>query len=269
MKTVIVNSADDPAGSNIHDRLVEDFAFEQTSDVYDGLPVYANSEALLITSKKEIVFVGDLDDCFPDCKYVFISRHQAESGIPSLTAHFTGNFGRNDFGGNPREIARYSPSLLKQYFSSLHSLKSEIPSLYNLTLEATHHGPTSLENSVLFVELGSGPEQWKDQNAAHCVAKALVNCVQLKDNSEKCALAFGGMHYSQKFNDFILESEFALGPIVPKYALEFLNQPMMEQLVRKGDQKITHALLDMKGLASHKVKVVKLVNEFGLEMIRV
>src|SRR5487761_292226 len=269
MKTVIVNSADDPAGRNIHDRLVEDFGFKQTSDIYDGLPVYEYGSSLLITSKKEIVFIDDLDDPFPDCRYVFISRHRAESGIPSLTAHFTGNFGSNDFGGNPGQIARYSPSILKQYFSSLNSLRSEIPSLYNLTLEATHHGPTSLGNSVLFVELGSGPEQWKDQNAAHCVAKALVNCVHLKDITEKCALALGGMHYSQKFNEFILERDYALGPIVPKYALEFLNQPMMEQLVQKGDQKITHAVLDMKGLASHKEKVVKLVNEFGLEMIRV
>lgn len=269
MKTIIINSASDPAGSNIHDRLAEGFDFKKTSDEYDGLPVYEDGSCLLITSKKEIVFVDDLDSCFPDAACVFISRHRAESGIPSLTAHFPGNFGRNEFGGNPGQIAKFSPSALKHYFLSLHSLRDEIPALYNLTLEATHHGPTSLKNPVLFVELGSGPQQWRDYTAAYCIAKALVKSIEQKGVFEKCAIALGGMHYSEKFNRFILESEYALGPIVPKYALGLLDRSLMEQLTQKGEQKITHAVIDMKGLSSHKEKVVKLVSEFGLEMIRV
>ncbi|MGI0081336.1 MAG: D-aminoacyl-tRNA deacylase [Nitrososphaerales archaeon] len=269
MKTVIINSALDPAGSNIHDRLVEEFGYKEIADQYDGLTAYGEGEALLVTSKKEILFVEDLDDYFPDCRYVFISKHWAESGIPSLTAHFAGNFGKNEFGGNPGEIARFSPSMLKRYFSSLNLLRDEIPQTYSLTLEATHHGPTSLKAPVLFVELGSGPEQWKDPNAARWVCEALVNSLQARNDLGKCALAFGGVHYSQKFNKFVLESGFKLGPIVPKYALEFLDKGLMEQLTQKGDQRITHAVLDMKGLGSHKEKVVKLVSEFELETIRV
>src|SRR3989344_5472525 len=38
----------------------------------------------------------------PDCSaqyYLYASTHRSEKGTPSLTAHFPGNWGANDFGG--------------------------------------------------------------------------------------------------------------------------------------------------------------------------
>ena len=268
MKTVVISSNKDPAGINIRNALVEALPFRETSEDYDDQPVLSAGTTSLVTTSMDLVYVEDLDDSFKDCSYIFISKHRAESGIPSLTAHFTGNFGPSKFGGKPGEIAKFSPSLLKRYLRSLHSLKEEIPKNYSVTLEATHHGPTSLACPELFVELGSSPQEWSDVKAASCIAKALVGSLRSSDYFEKCAIAIGGTHYPQKFNEFVLETELALGPIVPKHALEFLNDAMLEQKVRRGDQKITHVLLDMKGLGAHKQRIAKLVNESGLEIIR-
>ena len=143
LKWVIVCSLNDLAGTNIKERLTENFPFRETGEIFDSSPVYCWGSKLLVSSHKDIVYVDDLDNKFTDSIYIFISRHRAESGIPSLTAHFVGNFGDAVFGGNPSEIGRYSPGVLKNYSITLNSLRKEIPSTYNITLEATHHGPKS------------------------------------------------------------------------------------------------------------------------------
>lgn len=267
MKNVIVCSLNDPAGSNIRERLLERFPFEMQDDWFDGSPVYAFDNTFLASSRKDIVFVEGLDQKFNDCNYIFISRHRAESGMPSLTAHFTGNFGPPSFGGNPGEISRYSPAKLKNYMKELYSLRSTIPDSYKITIEATHHGPTDLLRPVLFVELGSSEMQWVDMIAAETIATALI--ASLKSNAEyrKCAIGVGGTHYSEKFNKYILETEIALGPTVPKYALGYLDEDLLNQILSKSDVKVESAIIDRKGLGEYKTKVLQLLKTIGLEII--
>jgi D-aminoacyl-tRNA deacylase len=268
LKTVIVCSANDPAGTNIRDRLLEKFPFHETDELFQNSKIYSWSDLFVVSSSKDIVFVDGLDEQFGESRCVFISRHRAESGIPSLTAHFTGNYGENSFGGNPREIARFSPSLLKNYFIELSSRRETIPAAYNVTLEATHHGPSSLKSPLIFVELGSSERQWVDAKAASEIADALMKAVQSKRTFNKCAVAIGGTHYSEKFNAVELGSEIALGPTVPKYALEHFDRGILDQILRKGDQPIRSALIDAKGLGKHKESVLKLIEETGLELIK-
>ena len=92
MKTVIVCSQKDTAGTNIKQRLLDAYPFEMNDKLFDSSPVYSWNDKLIVTSQKDIVFVEKLDETFGECRYVFLSRHRAESGIPSLTAHFTGEF---------------------------------------------------------------------------------------------------------------------------------------------------------------------------------
>lgn len=246
---------------------MEKYDFAATSWIYDSNPVYQKQDLFILTSRKDIISVDDLDRHFDDCRYVFLSRHRSESRIPSLTAHFTGNFGENKFGGKAGEVARYDPSFLKNYMLALNSIQENIPEEYEVTLEATHHGPTSLSHSVLFVELGSSHEQWQDKRAAACIADAVIASAGSKVSHKKCMLGVGGTHYPRKFNNFILGSDFALGPIIPKYSLEFLNLDILSQILSKGDQKITGALVDPKGLGPHKKKIINLLRTAGLEVI--
>ncbi|MGI0091700.1 MAG: D-aminoacyl-tRNA deacylase [Nitrososphaerales archaeon] len=230
-------------------------------------PIYSWNNKLLVTSQKEIVFVDNLDERFKDVRYVFVSRHRAESGIPSLTAHFPGNFGPAAFGGNSREIAKYSPSLLKNYMISLNSRRSEVPSSYNFTLEATHHGPTSLGSTVLFVELGSSENEWNDINVANVIAKALISALDSEKSYDKCAIGIGGTHYPGNLNDLIVNSDITLGPIVPKYALEYFDNDLLEQIISKSDQEVSSVIIDYKGLGKYKEKVMDILNACSLEKL--
>ncbi|MHB1868045.1 MAG: D-aminoacyl-tRNA deacylase [Nitrososphaerales archaeon] len=267
MKTVIVCSLKDPAGTNIRDRLLDAYPFKPIDELFDSWQVYAWNDIVIVSAKKDIVFVDHLDETFDNCRYVFISRHRAESGIPSLTAHFTGNFGPAAFGGNPNEIAKYSPSLLKNYLIELNSLRKDIDDSYSITLEATHHGPTSLNSPVLFVELGSTEKEWTETATASVVAKALVSCLESSKQYEKCAIGIGGTHYPERLNRRIIDTDIALGPIIPKYALEYLNKEMLEQILSKSDQKVNIALVDYKGLGKYKENVIKLLQDSHLELM--
>lgn len=269
MKSVIVCSLHDPAGANIRGRLLENFPFSETNELFDSLPVYSWSDRLLVSSHRETIRIDNLDERFPDSRYIFISRHSSESKIPSLTSHFAGNFGPAPLGGKAGEIARYSPALLKNYLLTLNSLHNEIPSTYFITLEATHHGPTSLASSVLFVELGSTEKEWNDVAAASVVAKALGSSLDSKARYDRCAIGIGGTHYSEKLNRLLLDSDLALGPIIPKYSLEYLSNELMAQLIRKSDQKIGIAAVDYKGLGKFKERVLNVLKEFDLEIVRI
>jgi D-aminoacyl-tRNA deacylase len=220
-----------------------------------------------VSSNRDIVFIDNLDDHFGDCNYIFISRHRAESGIPSLTGHFPGNFGNASFGGSPREIAKYSPSLLKKYMIELYALREMFGRKYEITLEATHHGPTGLRSPVMFVELGSTSVEWSDVHASKLIAKALVDSLESPKEYHACAIGIGGTHYPEKLNRFEMESEIALGPIVPKYSLEFFDRPLLDQMISKSDQKITHAIVDRKGLGRFKENVTSVLRESKLETI--
>lgn len=267
MKNVVVCSLNDPAGSNIRERLLERFPFDMLDEWFDNSPLYSLGNTYLASSRKDIVFVDGLDQKFGECNYVFISRHRAESGIPSLTAHFTGNFGSASFGGNPHEIARYSPAMLKKYMNELNSLRASIPDYYKITIEATHHGPTDLRSPVLFVELGSSEKEWSDIQAADRIATALIASLDSNAECKKCAIGVGGTHYPDKFNKYLLESSIGLGPVVPKYALEHLDESLLDQMLSKSDTKVESVIVDRKGLGEHKDRVLQLLKESGLEII--
>lgn len=267
MRKVIVCSSNDPAGSNIRDRLIERFSFKLQDDLFDNSEIYALDDTFLVSSRKEIVFVEGLDQNFSNCSYIFISRHRAESGIPSLTSHFTGNFGAATFGGNPHEIARYSPSMLKSYMIELNSMRGAIDDSYNITIEATHHGPTDLQWPVLFVELGSSEKEWGDTKAAERIATALMASLKSPVPCSKCAIGVGGTHYPDKLNKYLLDTDICLGPVIPKYALEHLDEALLNQMVSKSTTKVESAIVDRKGLGEHKDRVLQLLKNSGLEII--
>ena len=265
---MIVCSLNNIASTNIRERLLAKFPFQESSEFFDGSPIYMWGEKVLVSSHREIVHVTGLDEKFNDVRYVFASTHRAESGIPSLTAHFTGNFGNNSLGGNAHEIALYSPKLLKNYFQEINALRRSIPSTYKITLEATHHGPTDLQSPVMFVEMGSSEKEWQDVETASVIADALVRSLNSTKQYDKCAIAVGGTHYSDKFNKVELDDDIALGPIVPKYALDNFDSTMLAQIVSKSSQPVKYAVIDWKGLGKHKENVLKVIGDAGLEQIR-
>jgi D-aminoacyl-tRNA deacylase len=140
---------------------------------------------------------------------------------------------------------------------------------YQIVIEATHHGPTSLSKPSLFIEIGSSIEQWNDRNAIEIVCDTLIQTLRDIRYARKVAIGLGGTHYPLKFNKLLLESEYALGHIAPKYALEFVDEHILDQMIDKSIEKIDNIILDWKGLGREKERLKDLLSSYNLEITRV
>lgn len=217
-----------------------------------------------------LLTLESLDELCPNAKsFIFLSKHKSESQIPTLTCHCTGNFADNPYGGNPREMGVAYPSLQKAYLQSITAARNRVPA-YEVTIEATHHGPTSLKKPVLFVELGSSEKQWVDSTAAGVLCDTLLG---LLDNGiERCrkvGIALGGTHYPTKFNRMLLESEFGLAAVASKHNLEAIDEELLEQMIVRSVEKVTHIVMDSKGLGSQKDRMLKMAEKTGLEIVKI
>jgi D-aminoacyl-tRNA deacylase len=267
--TVLVASSSDTASKTLATALINGHGFESTGVSLLGKPVFQSDSYLLFFFEGQIVHPPDLDSYFNPQAYIFLSRHVAESGIASLTAHTTGNFSEKaEVGGRAREMGRVDPGLLKNYMVSLSNRGTEVKD-YEITIEATHHGPTSLLKPVLFVEIGASERNWGDAKAASVVADALMESLDERRVWDKVAIGFGGTHYPEKFNGLLTEGDMALSFVVPKYALGNIDDKMMGEMLQKTTSPVRYAAIDWKGLGPHKERISALTEQFGLEVIRV
>ncbi len=266
--TVILASTTDLASRTLADALVEEEGFRSTGVSLLGQPVFQKDSYLLARFEGMIVHPPALDEYFNPQAYIFLSRHSAESGIASLTAHTTGNFSAEaKFGGGGKELSRADPSLLKNYLISIWKRRDRVGE-YQITMEATHHGPTALQKPVLFVELGSSERHWGDRKAAAVVGQALMESLREKSVWSRVAIGFGGTHYSEKFTRLLIEGDMAFAFVAPKYALGHVDERMVGQMIQRSTAPVRYAALDWKGLGPHKEKIVSLVRQYGLEEIR-
>jgi D-aminoacyl-tRNA deacylase len=266
--TVILASTTDLASRTLAEALVEKEGFRSTGVNLSGQLVFQKDSFLLARFEGMIVHPPPLDAYFNPQAYIFLSRHSAESGIASLTAHTTGNFSAEaKFGGAGRELGRADPSLLKNYLTALWKRRGEVKE-YEITMEATHHGPTALQKPVLFVELGSSEKYWGDKKAASVVGRALMESLREKNIWNKVAIGFGGTHYPEKFTKLLIEGDMAFSFVAPKYALGHVDEKMVGQMIQRSTAPVSYAALDWKGLGPHKERIVSLVRQYGLEEIR-
>lgn len=266
---VLVASSRNLASMTIAAALIRKHGFESTGIRFGSKDLYQSGSVILTTMDNEIIEPPDLDAYFRPNAYIFLSTHRAESGIPSLTVHTTGNFtDREVLGARPREVGVIDPDLQKNYLIALNERRSQLEG-YEITIEATHHGPTSLRRPVLFVELGSTQKQWGDSHAAEVIADALMASLLSGKKWNKVALAFGGTHYPQKFNKVLLEDEYALSAVVAKHYLEWIDGEMFGQLIQKTSRFPRAVMVDWKGAGPHREKIILLSKQFGLEVIRV
>ena len=151
-------------------------------------------------------------------------------------------------------------------------VRSQVPD-YEITIEATHHGPTSLKKPTLFIEIGSTAKQWVDKHAASTVCDSLISLLTRKKNTntncKSVGIALGGTHYPTKFNQLLLESDFGLAAIAAKHNLTTIDESMMQQMISKSVEKVTHVIVDRKGLGKEKHRIMQLVDEKDLQLLEV
>jgi D-aminoacyl-tRNA deacylase len=282
-----VASKQDPASNVMAEYLINQVGFSKNNRNYAQNSIrlnsdqddfseyrYGNNITLHLSHNSSLLYLEELDENYPHSEaFIFLSRHSSESGIPTLTCHFTGNFSAsNPYGGNPKELGICFPSLQKEYIKEISMVRSQVPD-YKITIEATHHGPTSLKKPTLFIEIGSTAKQWVDKHAASIVCDSLISLLtRKKNNNTNCknvGIALGGTHYSTKFNQLLLDSDFGLAAVAAKHNLTTIDESMMQQMISKSVEKVTHVIVDRKGLGKEKNRIMKLVDEKDLQLLGV
>jgi D-aminoacyl-tRNA deacylase len=238
----------DCAGGNLYARLKERFGGADSQGPF-----------FLVKLEGKSLFAERLPEAD---LYLFASRHSSESGKPTLCVHAPGNWSSAMMGGNPRELAATDAPLMKSLLMELKKEKEDKKLEYEVTMECTHHGPTSLHKPCVFIEVGSGEAQWNDTQALDAVVNAILRAPPVKWTP---CVGFGGGHYPIILTRVQLETEYALGHIWPKY--EELDYEMIQQAVRRCHaQKL---IIDWKGTnESQHDAITSAAEKLGLELLR-
>ena len=256
---LLVAYKNDPAGHNM-----AKFISQNMND--DG-DVYRGKNFDLIEIDSPAISADWLDEKYEYDGFIFLSKHAAESGTLALTCHSTGNFDEAKFGGNSKELAIPYPDLQKRYMQKLWD-NHESFSDFEITIEATHHGPTHLKKPSIFVEIGTTELQWNDETLCSAVAQLVVNTLEKPYGTSPFAICFGGTHYSEKFTKELLFGKYALGTVMPKHALNFLTPDLFEHLLTQNNG-AQAALLDWKSLGKYKQTLIDLLSTTKLEIIKI
>ncbi|HOO53677.1 MAG TPA: D-aminoacyl-tRNA deacylase [Methanothrix sp.] len=257
---VVAATRTDPASINIAERLMELASWVDEDGLYHRFENYS----LVIFSEKLITLRGVEErlkgmGLSPEL-IVFASRHQAKDGTPRLCGHFSGNSGEAVLGGTSRELAVAAPGALKSFISNL---ARDPPEGFEITVEATHHGPTDLTVPSFFAEIGSTEAEWSNPDAGTAVAKSIL---KIEDLNPPAFLGFGGGHYVNRQNRLLIETKIAFGHLFSNYQAEDLDFEMIEQAARKSGA--AGAYLDRKSLRSaEKRKISEALAEIGIEMM--
>lgn len=246
-KYLIVASKKDKAGINITTNLSQfrkNPVFSSIQKQGSGFDFYLVDEEIIFTKNLDLEKINKYDFI------IFASKHKSEKGEKSLTIHAPGNFRNADLGGEAGKICKSSALFQKQMFEKLKKNAGEYNLKYNVTLEATHHGPL-IDKPCVFIEIGSTENEWVNRKAGFIIAKTINETIlEFKENPyNEIAIGIGGPHYCPNFNKIQLKSNVAISHIIPQYVLP-LTEDMIREAVEKTEDEIDFALLDWKGLGN-------------------
>jgi len=256
---LLVAYQSDPAGSNLAHHISQ--TMKQDGKIYRG----KNYDLVVIPTP--VIAADWLEEKYSYDGFVFLSKHASETGTLALTCHSTGNFSEALFGGRPRQVAIPHPHLQKSYMQALWTKRKDFAE-FEITIEVTHHGPTALNKPALFIEIGTTEKQWNDKTLCSSVAKIVEDVMSKTPDRHDVAMCFGGTHYPEKFTKELIEGKYALGTVIPKHALDFVDKKLFSHILERNKE-AKCALVDWSGLGKNKQKIVDLIETTNLEMIRV
>lgn len=283
MNIAIISYSKDKASINIKENLVNNFDFDESDEKFDNNNIFQttidNDIIKLYTINSEHIYTDGLDRKIDADLFIFISKHSAVEGRPSLTCHPIGNFGKAEKGGREKTLCTAPSFFLKNILNELN--KNSDDADYDVTMEATHHGPF-LEKPILFVEIGSSEKEWEDQNAGSIIAKSLISTIKNnsnnndsinknfneKNNNYESVFVIGGSHYNHVATKAMLKTNFGVGHICAKYNLENLDESLIKQAMKKTIPEARFVLLDWKGLGKEKKGIVDILERSNIEYRR-
>ena len=248
--------------------------------------LYPRLGAVLAGYQGETVDMEYLDESLAPLApraYIVLSRHASTSGRPTLSLHYPGNPGPEaQLGGRPRELAYTWPRLFSLLARIYHHRAEErgllepVGGRYSFSLEATHHGPTGLRRPIMFIEIGSTMEEWRDQAARRTMAEAVAELLELLSTrgwsvleEQDCATAVGvgGTHYPEKHTRLLLEGRYCYGHIFARYTFQSLEPSILRQALEKSVEPI-EAFVVLKVQSRIRRMVEEVAAEKGVRVDR-
>jgi len=242
------------ASKNIAEKLIKEHDFAMIKE-----NVWERNGIRMI--KTDVPSVLDVPTDFDTDCIIVLSSHRSKVDGKVLTAHVPGNWNDADFGGEPRTLNIAACSRLKILAQEIKKEADRIG--WKFCLEADHHGPTC-NVPLIFVEIGNGEKEWKDEKASGAIANAVSRAIKRNEQYE-AVFGVGGGHYCKDFTRLVLETDLAFGHIAPKYAISDLGEDTFRQALEKNVEKISKILILKKETnSSQKKKVFALAEKFGV-----
>ncbi len=265
---LFLSSEIDEASVNIKKKLIEKHGFIEKGE-FNGMPLYARDNMTILTISSEHIYFDILEEFVKANLVIVLSKHTSQSNMPALTAHFTGNWGNSSsYGGKPRSLSIAPASKLKVALNIMKKLAKEFSLDWNVSMEVTHHGPTLKNTPIMFVEIGSTSQQWKDPVAAEIVAASAIAAAE-SNNIFDTIVGFGGPHYAPRFNHYIFETKFAVGHIAPEYVFSDITENEILLAFERTFEKTKTAAIDWKGLkGSYRSFLINILNRNGMNIIK-
>lgn len=260
----------DPAGSGAAEILADLLGMEKV-----GEHVWRRGEVFLAGFKPDVLYLEVIEDYFKPREIIVLSRHSSKAGVKSFTVHHTGNPGSKALaGGRPGELGVADPPRAKQLLSAMARIAEEhgmVERGFEVSLEVTHHGPTSLQAPLVFAEIGSSIDEWRDSRARMVLAEAVAEAVEHRPPECIPAAGFGGGHYARKHTGIMLGTEYCYGHIYAKYAFrEGLDLEVMLMAFRRSVPQARVAIVEKKSLKSADRRLVKeAADTVGVEVINI
>lgn len=107
----------------------------------------------------------------------------------------------------------------------LDAFEDHAPDDYEVGMECTHHGPSSVGLPSMFVELGSDEPQWEDEDAARAVARAILDLEDAEPHQSRQVVGFGGNHYAPRLTRIVRETDWAVGHLAADWCLDAMGAP--------------------------------------------
>ncbi len=271
-RIALVYSKKDLAGTGIALHLKDILGFKEYSSLHNT-SILRLEDIFLAGFDEDVLYFDFLDEVFDVEAYIVLSRHRSSARIKSLTVHHTGNPGpRADAGGRPFELSIAYPPMAKKLLVLVkkHADETKLSEEYDVTLEVTHHGPTNPRKPLVFIEIGSSPEEWVDERARKLIAQVVAEAITTP--LPKCipATGFGGGHYARKHTKVMLETNYCLGHIFSKHAIQETKTEVIVQAFEKSLPSSKAAIIEKKGVKSRERKMIEeLASSRGLEVVRV
>ena len=266
-RILIVYSKTDPASKNIGQQLIDHHGFVQQQ----GTEIYRKDDVRLVYLEKLCIYAAPNELPMDIDSIIFASKHVSSTGKPALTVHTTGNLTNTaDFGGIPEEVSFVDPTIVRRALRSLRDGVTKMGLDIDVTMEATHHGPTSFPCPVCFVEVGSGPVEWENPGLGRIAADAIMVAATTTTSPEPIAVGFGGTHYAAKHTRICLDGDYQIGHVVPKHAIQKgVRDQVIQDTMRKTTGSCKTALVDWKGIGGLERRgLIGLLENWGYEVIR-